>query len=423
MRPLPSRHSSSSVPTRASACVLAFVPVLALNAACGGGSDSGTDDKAVGPSTFDGYVVADIVITDSGRTTYFMAVPELSGSFDNSGAVELAGNAEVESVGGYVFGSDTEAPVWYRYSVDTAGEIAPAGEISFAAYGWANIDYYNVFVDEGLALSVNTSLGEGIWWDPSALEILGTLDMRQMLDESFSTELFAPTVVDGRIYLPVRHADWTNYVIAHETRVMVVDTESREIVADIQDPRCPSSGSILLSPDGFAYTMSDGRNYSAQMIARATGAETVPVNCFLRFDPADPGAGFDPDWSVDVPSLTGGREVVTNLATGAPASGVGFAQVMYEEEIDGEPTSFDFWGQPFSKVWRFDLREGSPSATLVDGAPFTGIGFGGHAVDGVLLMGQSTDGATSDVLRFDPDTNTATPLFTIEGFFTKAFKL
>lgn len=401
--------------------------LLPLLFACTAPSDTAEDtqttDDTGSPSAYDGYVVADIVITDSGRTTYFQAVPELSGDIDNSAAVELAGNAEVAVVGGYVLGSDTEAPVWYRYIVDAEGQIEAAGEISFAAYGWANIDYYNVFVSEDLALSLNTSLAEGIWWSPSDLSILGTIDMSQVLSEGYSTEHFAPTLADGRIYLPVRHADWTNYVIKHETRVLVIDTESQSIIADLADDRCPSSGSIMLSPDGMAYTMSDGRNYSAQMIARATGADEIPVNCFLRFDPADLDAGFDSDWSVDVPELTGGREVVTNLASGDLSSGVGFAQVMYEEEIDGEPVDFGFWSQPFSKVWRFDLSSGTPSAELVDGAPFTGIGFGGVAVEGDLLMGQSTDGASSDVLRFDPDTNTATEMFTIEGYFYQAFKL
>lgn len=402
-----------------------FLALLSLLVACSGGKDTAdteTDDTA-SPSSFDGYIVADIVITDSGRTTYFQSTPSLSGSLDNSSAVELAGNAEVAAVGGYVFGSDTEAPVWYRYSVDADGTITSAGEISFAAYGWSNIDYYNVFVSESLALSVNTGQGEGIWWDPSTLTILDTLDMTQILDPSYSVELFAPTLIGDRIYLPVRHADWTNYVIKHETRVMVIDTTAQEIIADFADDRCPSSGSVLLSTDGLAYTMSDGRNYSAQMIARAAGADEIPVNCFLRFDPNDLDAGFQSDWSLDVPSLTDGREVVTNLASGQPTSGVGFAQVMYEEEIDGKPVDFSFWSQPFSKVWRFDLTTSPPSAAVVEGAPFTGIGFGGVTVEGALLMGLSDDGASSQVLRFDPDTNAATELFEIEGYFYQAFRL
>lgn len=403
-----------------------FAPALVLLlSACPGSDESGdTDTDSV--AAFDGYIVGSIVITDSGRTMYVQAVTELGGTLNNDEALEVPGNAILDVAGNDVFAGLVEEPTWVRYSVGEDGSLSESGRISFAAYGWTAIDYANTFVDADTALSYNTSLGQAIVWDPSTLTITGTVDLPHMLVEDYGTEAFKTTSHDGLVYIPGKFINWTQGTALHQVMITVVDPDALSVKQVISDERCPISGRMLFGPDGTGYVMSDGRNYSVQMFARAAGAtaEEAPRNCFLRLEPG--ADGFDEAWKVDVVDLTDGREVLTEMEWAENGTGIGFSKVFYEERLpEGvEPTSFAFWGENIGRMWRFDLTQDPPAAAPVEGLPYSGIGFGGTAVDGTLLVGETTDaGATSQVFAIDPQTNVASEIMTMDGYFYGAYPL
>jgi hypothetical protein len=74
------------------------------------------------------------------------------------------------------------------------------------------------------------------------------------------------------------------------------------------------------------------------------------------------------------------------------------------------------------KMWRIELGD-EPKAVVVQGAPFSTIGFEGSEVDGKLYSGEASEAATSKVFEIDPQTNVAVEKFTMDGYFYGLNKL
>ena len=115
---------------------------------------------------------------------------------------------------------------------------------------------------------------------------------------------------------------------------------------------------------------------------------------------------------------------MTELETGAIDSGIGFSMMKYEERIDEtlDRASFEHWGVPAYKMWRIVLGD-VPRAEEVRGAHFSVVGFPGSALGGKLYGNESEDGSTSTVFEIDPETNTATERFTMDGYFAALLPL
>lgn len=380
--------------------------------------DSG--DTGIDARTPPGFLLSAITIAEDGRSTYVQFVDDLSGHIDLADAIEIPGNALFETQGDHAFVGLVDEPTWIKYGVDGDGVLVEDGRVSFAAYGWSAIDYGNTFVRDDLAVSVNTSQLQAIFWNPQDLSILGTLALPQLEEEGYGLEVSPVTSHGGLVYIPGRHVDWEQGLLKHQTMLVVVDPDARSVVRVMTDERCPVSGGPIFDADGNLYTMSDGRNYSIQMFARAAEAETIPVNCFLK--QAAGADAFDDTWSYDVPELTGGHEALTTTWVADPGTGIAFAKMFYEDELpeEVEPVDFAFWGYPMGKIWVFDLNTTPPTASEVTGLPFSGIGFGAKKVGDQLMVGESADATgaqTSDVYVLDPETAEATKVFSMDGYF------
>jgi len=402
---------------RKSAVSALLVSLIACNS--GDSTDSmESDTEATGAS----HILGSIVISETGRTLYVQAIDNLEGPFDNTNAIEIAGNSLLHVQDGAVLVGLNEEPIWIKYE-EQNGQLVETGRLSLAAYGWPNIDYGNVFVRNDLALSLSSGLETAIRWDPETMTILGEFDISDVAEDGYGVELSETVSHDGLVYINARHVDWEQMDVLHQTKLVIVDPDAGAVEDVITDDRCPVGGRIFFDDAGNGYVMSDGRNYTIQAVARATGSENVPKNCFLKL-PAGADA-FDPDWKVDVEALTGGREVVTSTEWATIDQGVSFAKVMYEEELpEGmEPTSFDFWGVPMAKMWAFDMNTEPPTASEVAGIPFSGIGFPGVPYDGALLTGETTDGSFSEIFAIDPVSSEATKMFEMDGYFYGLFEL
>jgi hypothetical protein len=178
----------------------------------------------------------------------------------------------------------------------------------------------------------------------------------------------------------------------------------------------------VFAPNGDAYVMADGRNWSAQLFATVSSS-AIPANCLLRIRAG--ALGFDPDFLVEIPALTDGLEVATELETGVDGAGVAFAKMFYPGELPEDvPVAgdFAFWEQPAFKMWRIELGD-TPSAMPVADVPFAALAWEGASVDGKLYTGESPDYASSRVFEIDPASNRAVPLFEMDGTFYGLHKL
>lgn len=393
-----------------------LVPALLALAACAGAPD----DTPAGAAS--GYVLGSIVITPDGRTTYFQVIPSLDAEarVTNENAVEAAGNGVLLTRGRDIFLGLAESPEWVRYTVAEDGTLAETGRMSLANHGFTYVDYGNAIVADDLAVSVGSQAGVAVTWNPQTMEILDTIQLPHLAREGYDVEVWTTVAEDGLLYIPARWSDWEGGRIYPLVSTTIVDPRAGTILGVAEDDRCASGGRVVFAEDGYTYVLGDGRNYSAQMFANAAGTEVAP-NCLLRIAPGE--TDFDPDYHVEIPSLTGGLEVVTEIEVATPGAGVGFAWMFHPEALpaDIEPVDFTFWSYPVFELWQLTLGD-TPSATPVEGIPYGVLGFGGSALNDRLYVGLG-DTETTDVYEVDPTTDTARVRFSMDGYFNGLYPL
>ena len=392
-----------------------FAAALALGAC----SDSGTGPGSTSSAR---YALGSVVIdADGNRTTYVQVVDSLDGPFDNRNAIELPGNGVIMTRGQDIFVGLAEEPTWIRYTVDETGGIAETGRMSLLNFGATYVDFGNVIVDDTTAVSVLSSVPAAVIWNPSTMQIVDTVELPHLVKEGYSVEVWTTIAREGRVYIPGRFSDWTGGRIHPSVSMTILDPKAGTVIAHAEDTRCASGGRAVFTEDGTLYVMGDGRTYSIQMFANASGG-TAPDNCLLRILPG--ATGFDPGYYHSIPSLTGGLQSIGELETAREGSSITFTKMFHPDQLPAgvEPVDFDFWSVPAHKQWRIELGD-TPRAVPVEGLPYSTIGFGGSALDGKLYSGESGETATSEVYEIDPDTNTATLRFTMDGYFNGLYDL
>jgi hypothetical protein len=137
----------------------------------------------------------------------------------------------------------------------------------------------------------------------------------------------------------------------------------------------------------------------------------------LRIAPDE--TDFEEDFFYTIPELTGGLDAMSEFEPGDIDSGMGFTTMYYKDKMkDGlDIVNFEHWQDPIYKMWRIVLGD-EPRAEEVKGAEFSVVGFTGSSVDGKLYSGASVDGAETTVYEYDPEANTATKKFSMQGYFS-----
>lgn len=384
--------------------------------ACGG-------SKKDPPPSGGNYVLASVVINEDGdRTTYVQTLRSLDdGPFNNKRALELPGNGVLMAHKEAFYVGLTEEPTWIKYKADAGGTIHELARLSLSNTGAHSIDYGNVIVDDETAVSVVAESAVAVIWNPKTMTISGEVDLAPLVRQGYELEVWTTVAHDGLVYIPGRWSDWDGGRIFPQVSITILDPKAQKVVATATDDRCASGGRVVFDAAGYGYVMGDGRNYSIQMFANASGG-AAPQNCLLRLPPG--GTAFDPDYYYAIPALTGGRESITELDTAQQGSGLGFAKMFYPDKLppDVKPVDFKFWDVPAHKLWRLELAD-PPRAEEVQGIPFSTVGFSGSAIGGHLFTGESPDQKVSQVYETDPATNSARLRFTMDGYFDGLYEL
>lgn len=385
---------------------------------------AGCSDDASPEPVRGSYALGSVVIdADGARTTYVQAIESLdAGPFTNETAIELPGNGVIMAAGASFYVGLAEEPTWVRYTLGEDGAIAENGRLSLLRFGATAIDFGNAIVDEQTAVSVLSGPAVAVIWNPSTMEIVGSVDLAHLLRPGYELEVWTTTARDGLVYIPGRWSDWTGGRIYPGASLTILDPVAQQVVGVAEDDRCASAGRAVFDDAGYAYVMGDGRNYAIQMFANASGG-TAPDNCLLRIAPG--ATDFEAGYFHTIPALTGGLQSITELATAEQGSGIGFAKMFYPDQLpDGvEPVDFGFWSERAHKMWRLHLAD-PPRAEEVTGSPFSSIGFNSAELGGRLLTGESPDGGgTSEIYEIDPAANTATFRFSMIGYFNGIYEL
>jgi hypothetical protein len=398
--------------------------LLALLAFAACGASTSTPDAGGPPAVR--YALASVVIdTQNNRTTYVQGLASLDGPFTNGHAVEIPGNGSVIATKTSVLVSLVESPVWIKFEVKD-GALTETGRISFASYGITTLNYGDTVVDEETVCSVFSDPAVAIVWNPKTMTVKGTIDLSQQthfLRPGYQTETWTVVSHGGLVYAPTRWGDWTGSRIYPGVGLLILDPAQLKIVALAEDDRCASGGRPAFDAAGNAYVIGDGRNQSLQMFARAAGKPVTP-NCLLRIPAGQ--TDFAADYFFKIPDLTGGVDAMTELTPVKDGDPTTFVLMFDESQLPAgmKADSFDYWNAPAHKAWKLSLGD-TPTATVVQNAPFTAIGFTAIPMNGKLYQGGApgADGL-SEVYAIDGATNAATGVvFKMEGYFSGLYPL
>lgn len=371
---------------------------------CGYGGASGDQDAFfVVPSEVYGQDFAT-------STSYIPLVPSLD--VDNiclGDAKELNGRASVAQVGHWLFVAASSEPVVTRYTVQPDGSLEQAGTLNFSAHGlpeYFAIDPWGaVFVNEEKAYIFNGTDASHIVWNPSTMEITGTIPGPDITVEGYNLE--SVSVVRGdrlyRIFTLLNYDSWE--FLTEPQYLAVYDTKKDELIDLVEESRCPQlysrpfideKGDIYFS--GWVWT--PGLTLTAN----------YPKSCALRVKSGKDE--FDPDWQLNfADELTGGREAGIMRYLG---DGRALLDVFHDErvEIDQETDAQDLSNTENWRLWEINLEKKT-------GAPLSGLDFKGAGYQDVEVDDRTflmvPNGDYSETTAYEVTDGQAAPRFKIAG--------
>lgn len=249
-------------------------------------------------------LVGVIVDSPEGRNIYAGAVPEIpEGELDYSDYLEL-GNADLSTYGGWVFAWDREAAALTRYGVREDFSLFQDGErLSFLNYGGGGefVGGELVYVSPTRAYSLSAQLDVVVVWNPTTMEITGTIPMVPPdVPEGFEAFAHKPTVAADQVIWQIVANDAAREEIQHTVMLAVASATTDEPVRYVTDERCAGANGGYVDERGDYYVRADGYwGYYA-----AYGKHPAEVqSCVLRLRSGE--SQFDPDYLVPMKDLTG----------------------------------------------------------------------------------------------------------------------
>jgi hypothetical protein len=325
----------------------------------------------------------------------------------NASGREFANQADIAAYGGYLFVSDGEAPTITRYSVDDAGSWHDEGAISFANYGLLSApvrDSVNTFISPTKAYLADPLGGQFIW-NPTSMEIVGHIEVPDLVRDGMSLDGSSGIVRGNRMYRTYFWEDWSTYTFSDEQYLVTFDLDADEVLSVTPLNDCPNLGATAFLDD-------DGAVYFSNWFYNVPGTlmHGKPKSCAVRLLPDQDTV--DPDWKLSFADVTGGHE-------GAQLSYVGHGKAVFaafhEEAISISPSTdpSSIPNDPNWEVWNVDLNS-------LEGSPVTGIDriIASQSVftidDQALLFAPAESYESSQVYFLE--NGRATPSFSIEGY-------
>lgn len=369
---------------------LVGLPLVLASCSEGGGSPTGGD-----------FLTSSVVFGTDTETTYIATLQDVAPqTVDYTKALEKNGWSDVMVTGRMAFVTDGEAPVLTRYAVSDDGVLVEDGRLSFANYAVTSVSGSNtLIVDETKAYVVVTAERQVIVWNPTTLAITGTFDLPELPNRG-ALRLVGPSVnrasaVRGdRAYLAFYWADFTDYSMADDSVVVVVDTATDTVAESIAVP-CPEINFASVDEANDRVYFSNW-GFSAVNTAFHAG----PHACAVRLD--DGATALDPSFQLTFSDVTGGREGATLRVLD---DGKVLLTVFHPEIYDAPPTAEQIADGASWHLWSIDLATN-------EAAPFGDLGYHSFGVNGArvgdetLLFLPSADWASTTTYALADDGTT-----------------
>jgi hypothetical protein len=342
------------------------------------------------------------VFTDTDTFGYAVAVPELTGEIDNRASIEQGGGGMIYAPpthsGSWFLLSEAEQPLLTRHRVTEANAFRPGATLSFGDYGVTSGYGVVAWVDDHQAYWVDGGERQIIRFDPTDMVIESATPIEGTERPGFVTEFSGyPLVRSDGIWFTVRwRKDWEDEPVAPAGAMLVHVDPATDAVTVTEDPRCTSLLVSHTTPDGDTYWFSDNYNTYARVLG---GADHGVPDCVLRVRAGE--RTFDPDWSLDLSTRTGG--LPADGVVGAGGSSIVWLSVYDEGLLDRAPRNIDELDP--APAWRWfalDLESDAPAAPASMPA-------GSHGAFGWVTDGRSfsstvnADYSESTLLEVTPD--------------------
>jgi hypothetical protein len=390
--------------------VALLVTALAPVAACSdNGEDAASDTRPTKTALY--AVPSEVYGADfATSTSYVPLVPSLDvARIELDDAREVDGRASIGAVGESLYIASSSAPVVERFAVQADGALKAAGSLNFSNYGvpeFFAIDAWGaVWVNAQKAYIFNGTDGSHVVWNPTTMEITGSIDSPGLVQEGYNFESVA--VVRGnrmyRVFTFLNYDSWE--FLAAPQYLAVYDLEQDELLEVIEETRCPQlysrpfideKGDIYFS--GWVWTPG------------LTLTGDYPASCALRIK-ADEDS-FDPDWQLNFAAdVTAGREAGIMRYLG---DGKALLDVFYDERvmIDDRTDPQELANTPNWRLWSIDLE--SKTGGPIEGLDFKAGGYQDVQVgERTFLMVPNED--YSETTGYEVVDGEARPGFRIQG--------
>ncbi len=283
---------------------------------------------------------------------------------DLGSAREYNGRATVGTVGNWLFVMDGEQPILERFSVGAGGSLTLDAQLSFANFGmpyWTIDAWGNTMVSPTKAYFSNAGDGSLIVWNPTTMEIVREIPLPTLASADMELQSGPAYLRGDRVFRLFSWANFDTFEFSREPQQLgVYDTETDELLALVEDNRCPAVYSEPFADESGALYFSN--HVWSPMETLVKGA---PQSCALRVLAGE--TAFDPDWQLKYADFAGGREGAVLRYLG---NGQGLADIFHAERVaitsGTDPSEL---GESSNwRLWTVDLNAGT-------GAPIEGLDF------------------------------------------------
>ncbi|MEM7139029.1 MAG: hypothetical protein AAF500_20820 [Myxococcota bacterium] len=358
-----------------SAPVLRPLLIALLFSGCSGEDPSGGEAGSQGP---DGPLYAVSVRIPVTPVTAFVAIVdslEAGTEVDLETALEIpnGGLAVAPEGSGVVYAVDGATPRLTRFEVSADGDFEPTETLSTQEFSRSSnsaaVGNF-VFVSETKAYIIDTLSLIIIVWDPSTMEITGTIDLSGAQLGGFVALIGDQSVQRGSELVFALGYVSVDAAFGPDSKLVFLDTETDSIARIVDVNGCAQVSSVLLDPGGDVYAASGAPSVFNRLAGLSAGVE-----CIVRV----PAGTYDIEDYALLSSRTDGAPAGSLLPQGGTKA---YARVLDEDLIaPGASDLGDFnqsqawrWGlldlagdEPFELITSLDPKSGSTTPFHIDG--------------------------------------------------------
>ena len=124
---------------------------------------------------------------------------------------------------------DSENVEVIRFGLDDSNDLIQEDKFSMVGIGVSGFGPSNAIVSEQHAVSLVQGIRKLVFWNPSTMEITGTIDYPDIIPESFRSRFWAAVDADGRMFIGFPGFDFATFSNQPGARLFIIDLVSQTL--------------------------------------------------------------------------------------------------------------------------------------------------------------------------------------------------